>query len=251
MNHLLFLDTECTGIDAEDRLLQVAFRYNDGTTNMTVNELFKPPVRIKYGAMAIHHVTEKMVAGKPRFIGSKTQMALRTLSESAVLVAHNAKYDLGMLAKEDVTFARHICTYKVAKALDTDGRFENHQLQTLRYTYGIEIEAVAHDALGDIDVLEAVFGSLLEDSKAKLGTTDESAAIDWMIDLSANPVLFDRFNFGKHDYKKTGMTIHDICTKLPYQEGKGYLMWLLAQKMQKPEGEEDWIYTLNYYLKNT
>lgn len=251
MAQLVFLDTEATGVDPDDRLIQVAYRHHDGEQATVVNELFKAPVPIKLPAMAVHHITEKMLTGKPVFKHSFVHQRLLEIAAhpETVLVAHNAKYDLGMLAKEGVEFPIHICTYKVARHID-DGRFQNHQLQYLRYWYGLEIEAVAHDALGDIDVLEAVFACLLEDVMKSSGMTEEQA-IDWMIDVSKKPILFTKFNFGKHDFKKTGMTIHDICTKLPYNDGKGYLMWLLAQKMQNPEGEEDWIYTLNYYLKNT
>jgi DNA polymerase III epsilon subunit-like protein len=229
MNDLIFLDTETTGIDKEDRLLQVAYKYK----GETYNELFKPPLPIKLPAMAVHHVTEKMVADKPAFIDSPTHDHLKAIAPTSILVAHNAKYDLGMLEKEGIEFPRHICTYKLAKHLDT-GQYENHQMQYLRYFYGIEIEATAHDALGDILVLEQLFNIF-----------SEQLTLDEMEEITKQPVLFSKFTFGKYDFRKCGMTIADVVQTY---DGRQYLAWLLNEKKKSPEGEEDWIYTLNHYL---
>jgi exodeoxyribonuclease X len=244
MNDIIFLDTECTGIDKEDRLLQVAYKYR----GETFNELFKPPLPIKLPAMAVHHVTEKMVADMPAFIGSSTYEHLKMIASTSILVAHNAKYDLGMLDKEGIQFPRHICTYKLAKHLDT-GQYENHQMQYLRYFYGIEIEATAHDALGDILVLEQLFDifkkELLKDMVFEMDSIADAWVIEKMVEITKQPILFEKFNFGKFDFKKCGMTITEVVQTY---DGRQYLVWLLGEKNKKPEGEEDWIYTLNYYL---
>ena len=62
---ILFLDTETTGNSDKDRLVQLAVkeRFVD---EPLVNALYKPPVAISIESMAIHHITEKMVAEKPR-----------------------------------------------------------------------------------------------------------------------------------------------------------------------------------------
>jgi len=241
MNELLYLDTECTGISEEDRLLQVAYKYKDEI----YNELFKPPLPIKLPAMAVHHVTEKMVADKPAFIGSSIYDHLKAIAPTSILVAHNAKYDLGMLAKEGIEFPRHICTYKLAKYLD-EGQYENHQMQYLRYFYGIEIEATAHDAFGDILVLEQLFKILMTKVIEKDFVPNGSmisSVIDRMVEITKLPSLYTKFTFGKYDFKKCGLPISEVARLDP-----GYLHWLLDQKKANPEGEEDWIYTLNYYL---
>lgn len=240
MNNLLFLDVEATGTEKEDRLLQVAYRYQ----GKDVNELFRPPIPIKIAAMAVHHITDKMVADKPLFDHSAVKEELQLLSsQNVILVAHNAKYDLGMLAKEGITFPKFIDTLKIARYIDTDGRFENHQLQYLRYYYGVEVEAVAHDAFGDIVVLEAVFAKLYTEFAAKQGKKVTEDMLDGMlstmVSISEKPSLLSDIRFGKY----AGQKIADIAKR-----DRGYLEWLLAQKRQKPDGEEDWIYTLNYYL---
>jgi DNA polymerase III epsilon subunit-like protein len=250
MRPLLFLDVEATGTEKEDRLLQVAYRYhpmNQGASE-DCNEMFTPPVPIKIPAMAIHHITPKMLEGRPSFEESHVRNRLRQLSaEGAVFIAHNAKYDLGMLEKEEVRFPVFIDTLKIARHIDTDGRFENHQLQYLRYFYGIEIEAVAHDAFGDILVLERVFEKLMDelaDMENPLRTTPfaQSDLIDRMIEITRLPSLVRVFTFGKYGANRE--LVADVAKNDP-----GYLQWLLEQKSQKPEGEEDWIYTLKHYLQ--
>lgn len=221
----IFLDTETTGNHLEDRLIQLAYKYRD----VVVNELFKPSLPIKIEAMAVHHITEKMVADKYSFEGSTTRSELREtlLEEDSVLVAHNAKFDIGMLEKEYLEIPRFICTLKVAKHLDKDAKIESFSLQYLRYFLGIEVEASAHDALGDILVLEKLFERL----SAKM-------SIEEMIEVSNKPSLIQRFTFGKHK----GLLLSEV--------DDSYLTWLLNEKKKEEVQDEDWIYTLNYYLNN-
>ena len=56
MHNFLFLDTETTGVDTTDRLYQIAYK----TTEMVVDEKFKPPVPISHVASSITHVTNKV-----------------------------------------------------------------------------------------------------------------------------------------------------------------------------------------------
>jgi hypothetical protein len=60
-----------------------------------------------------------------------------------------------------------------------------------------------------------------------------------MMEISSHPSLLKTFNFGKYKDKK----IADVVNT-----DKGYLEWLLAQKLQNETGDEDWIYTLKHYL---
>lgn len=237
MKNLLFLDVEATGTDEEDRLCQVAYRY--GETD--VNEFFKPPLPIKFTAMAVTHITNEMVADKPEFRGSETHATLKKMGEEGVIfVAHNAPYDLKMLAKEGVLFPNFIDTLKVVRHLDEDGELENHQLQYLRYLYGIEIEATAHDAFGDILVLEAVFKHLFDWMQRKYPEANDEQIINEMMEISSQPSFVRTFKFGKYN----GKSVEEVA-----KTDRGYLEWLLNEKKKKPEGEEDWFYTLNHYLK--
>ncbi len=233
----LFFDTETTGNADGDRLVQLGIKER-GANAPLVNALYKPPVPIAYEAMAIHHITERMVEDKPAFRASPEYADIKAAFEhpDVLNVAHNATFDVGILRREGIEPRNVICTYKVVSALDTEGAFTNYKLQYLRYALGIELDASAHDAIGDVLVLEALFEHLLKELMKTHGTED--AAIQEMIDISSKPKLFTTIRFGKHKGKR----IEEIA-----KEDKGYLEWLLREK-KKEGGEEDWVYTLEHFL---
>jgi len=232
---LIFLDTETTGLDVEDRICQVAYIVG----GEEYNEFFKPEIPIKIEAMSVTHITNKMVEDKPRFVGSEMFNHLEELfSNEGILVAHNAKYDSRMLEKEGLSAKKIICTLKVAQSLDKEGIIPVYKLQYLRYYLGFEIEASAHDALGDILVLEKLFERLFDQIK-KEGLSDEEV-VEKMIDITSKPILIKKFNFGK--YK--GKTVEEVAGI-----DTGYLQWLLKEKKNNESDDEDWIYTLEYYLE--
>lgn len=238
MQHtLIFLDTETTGNMPEDRLCQLCYKV-DGEI---VSELYKPPIPITIESMAVHHITEKMVTGKPAFKESSEWKALEDMfaKDGSVLIAHNAKFDVAMLEKEGLAPKRIIDTYRVARHLDPEGKIPSYRLQYLRYLLGIEIEATAHDAKGDVLVLEQLFERLVKKIMETENISRETA-IDQMIDISSKPCLFKFFTFGK--YKNS--SVEEVA-----QKDAAYLRWLLEQKKQNPEEEEDWIYTLEMALK--
>jgi exodeoxyribonuclease X len=108
----------------------------------------------------------------------------------------------------------------------------------LRYYLDIDIEADAHDALGDVLVLEQLYKRLL-DKIIKEENCSEEEAVEKMIEISSRPSLMNSFSFGKHN----GKTVAEVSAIDP-----GYLDWMLAQKEQNPDTEEDWIYTLKHHL---
>ena len=152
----IFLDTETTGTGPDDRLCQIAFKPEVGPV---VSELFNPGLPISIDAMSIHHITNKMVKDKPPFQGSEAHENLSRLisDQSNYIVAHNARFDMEMLNREDIHPPKVICTLKLARYLDAGGVIPKYNLQYLRYYLGLEIDATPHDALGDILVLEGVF----------------------------------------------------------------------------------------------
>jgi len=246
MNNFLFLDTETTGVEKLDRLYQVAYK----TPTETVDEKFKPPLPISHIASSITHVTTKDVSLKSPFEGSTVQAKLKDLAEKDyIFIAHNAQFDLNMVVKEGISFKRHICTMKLARHID-EGDMLKHTLQYLRYYYELEIDLgglAPHDALADIIVLEAVFKKIARSIQAKYNLSKDQT-IERMIEISMNPVLLKKITFGKYSTSK-GKTPEQQLIKNIAKDDIGYLIWLLGEKKKKPEGEEDWIYTLNHYIK--
>lgn len=236
---IIFLDTETTGNGDKDRLCQLAVkeRYID---EPLLNALYKPPVPISIESMAIHHITERMVEKKPAFKAAPEYGSVKDLfeNEETIAVAHNAAFDNAMLSREGIVPHQTICTYKVAYALDPDDAVPNYRLQYLRYLLDLDVEAEAHDAWGDVLVLEALFERLMAKMKERHGT--EEAALLAMLAISARPLLFTTIRFGKYNGKKLEEVV---------KTDRSYLEWLLAEKEKKPVGEEDWIYTLKHYLK--
>lgn len=238
---LIFLDTETTGNrDGKERLVQLAYKVDEGEL---VNELFNPPVPITYDAMAVHHITRQDIEGKPVFVGSETQIKIQELLKDAILVAHNAAFDMGILRNEGVFPKKFICTFKVANRyleVDNEGNSLNSRsLQYLRYALDLDdMEARAHDALGDIIILEKLFKKELELVKQELGTADADEAIQHMMEISEQPILLRKIRFGKH----RGKTFSEIAGT-----DRSYLEWLSNQS----DLDEDLRYTLNYYLAPT
>lgn len=237
MKKIIFFDTETTGNETKDFLCQLAYKSPDET----FMELYKPPIKIPPEASAVHHISNKMVADKPTFSESKDKEKIKELFESdeTIMVAHNAPFDVAILKNEGVNIPRFICTLRVARHLDPEEKISSYRLQFLRYFLDIEIEATAHDALGDVMVLEKLFERLKNKIKETEGLTDEEA-IDKMLEISSHPSIFKKLNFGKHK----GERIEDVVNT-----DRSWLEWLYNEKKKSDQIEEDWLYTLEYYLK--
>ncbi len=234
--NLVFLDTETTGNDVEkDRLCQVAYKKDE---KIEVKN-FKPPISISTKAMSVTHITNKMVAKEKSFKDSKFAEKLQKILNNNIMVAHNAKFDVAILENEDLEIKKTICTLRLARYLDESGEIPEYNLQFLRYYYEIEVDVLPHSANGDVVVLEALFENLFKLAQKKAPKASEEEIINRMIDISAKPVLIRKFTFGKYN----GEFLEEVLKK-----DRGYLEWF--QKTKKQEGtDEDWIYTLKYYLK--
>jgi DNA polymerase III epsilon subunit-like protein len=230
---LIFLDTETTGIEEADRLCQVCYRVGDEVKM----EYFKPPLPVSVKSMSITHITNKMLENKEAFAGSTFETELQKLLTSGIMVAHNCQFDAKMLSKEGIKIPQSICTLRVARHLDSGGVIPEYNLQYLRYYLDLDVPGNAHDAEGDVNVLYVVFQRLL--SKIQEQTGNKESAIQKMIEISSTPSLYKKFNFGKHKDK----TISEVV-----QTDRGYLEWLLKQKLESGDEDVDWIYTLKHYL---
>lgn len=233
----IFIDTETTGNGPDDVLCQIAYKYNDAV----FVALYNPQKKIPPEASAVTHITNKMVEDKPVFKESEEYISVKKLleDEDSIFIAHNAKFDVGMFEKEGITPKNVVCTLRLARHLDKEDKIPRYNLQYLRYYLEIEIHAQAHDALGDVLVLEQLFPRLKDALKKELGTEDESQILNSMLEISSRPSLLSTFTFGKYSGKK----VSEVA-----KIDSGYLEWLLKQKEQNQGDEEDWIYTLRYYL---
>jgi len=235
----LFLDTETTDIGPGSRLVQLA--YKNGLTGEEVSAYFKPPVAISYGSMAVHHITNEMVADKPAFADSIQHAQLVQLLSETICVAHNAPFDVGILKNERVEISTYIDTLRVSKHLIVS---DQHNLQYLRYSLHLNtVEVRAHDAMGDVLVLEALFHYLVGLVREKFSCETDDDVISKMLELTYSPVPMTMFTFGK--YK--GKTFDEVRAM-----DRGYITWLHTSEKQKPVAEqnEDLMYTLDLCMNN-
>jgi exodeoxyribonuclease X len=237
MPKLVFFDTETTGNTEKDFLCQIAYKIGEET----FSGLYKPVVKIPPEASAVHHISNRMVADKPSFKDSGDLEKIKSLFEDTnnIVVAHNATFDLMMVKKEGIEPKNFICTLRVTRHLDKEEKIERYNLQYLRYLLDIEIDATAHDALGDVLVLERLYERLKKKIMAE-EKLEEADALERMMEISSHPSLLHTFRFGKYNGKR----IEEVL-----QIDRGYLEWLLAQKLNGDGIDEDWIYTLKYYLE--
>jgi len=236
MSGLIFLDTETTGNNIYyDRLFEVAYKFR----NKTYAQYFKPEVPISAKASSITHITSDMVEDKIPFSESKMKKDLSKILKENILVAHSAEFDIEILSKEGLEVPNYICTLKVARYLDENLEIPEYGLQYLRYFLNLDVkDAKSHDAKSDILVLEALFKNLYKKMEEKIKGRDK--IIEKMIQVSREPVLFKIFTFGKHKGKK----IEEVILY-----DKGYVEWMLEQKLQDDRVQEDWIFSLKYYLQ--
>jgi len=223
-NQLLFLDCETTSAEKDARLVQIAYAQWDWEIQ---DHLFKPPVPISIGAMAIHHLTNEMVKDKDVFQESLVFLDVQNMSRDSIVVAHNAKFDLNILKNEWITDTpRHICTYKVAYTQLE--KAEKHTLQYLRYFTGLyeflPENVHAHDAHDDVYVLRDLFNYLTHEF-----------TIEEMLEISSKPLLLRQLSFWKHKWIPLA------------QVPKSYLTWLAANFEFDDDGD-DLRYTLRHYL---
>ena len=245
LSDLVFLDTETTGNDTNDRLCQLAYKFHGQDVDKMFSEIYKPPIPISIESMAVHHITERMVADKAEFKNADIYNSVKDLLEgqSTVLIAHNAPFDMAMLKKEDIVPTHFIDTLKLIRHFDPNMKIKRHNLQFLRYFLKIDeditTEIQAHDAKSDVIILELLFDRLYKKAQNLYHLNDEEETIDKLVELSTKPAFIGKFAFGKY----VGQQVEDVVKIDPQ-----YINWLYRQKQQSQQDETDWIYTLEKVL---
>lgn len=231
---LVFLDTETTGLELNDRICAVGIVFEDEVHYELINPLKKIPPQ----ASAIHHITNEMIQESPVFsLSLSYEKLIACNTAETILVSHNAPFDLDMLQKEGITWqGKTIDTLKCSKALmdDLNGyslQFLRYELRLYRYEaeyfgeYGIDI--TPHHPLSDALHAKMIYEYLLD-------LADE----DTLIEMSQSRLLLKRLPFGKYAKKR----IEEIALKDP-----PYLKWMLESLMDL---DEDLRYSIEYYLRD-
>ena len=154
-------DSETTGLENEDRVIELAISLMDIDTGDFVyryEQRFNSggqPIHPK--ALAVHHIHPADIAGCPDF-----STCIPTFNKIATIcpiwLAHNSEFDLRMLAAE---FNRLSLPMPKLTVLDsmTEGRWatpngKSPNLGELCFALGVDYDpALAHSALYDVEIL--------------------------------------------------------------------------------------------------
>jgi DNA polymerase-3 subunit epsilon len=161
------LDVETTGLNPAygDRVCEIALLQLRGDEELAAFCTLVDPGRpISPGAFAVNRITSDMLRGAPRF--SEIAAQVLTLLQDAVLVAHNAPFDLGFLSAE-MEMAR--CTVPDLPVVDTLAlaracySFYSNSLGAIAQTLGLVGHADLHRAMRDVRLTQQLLRYFLAD----------------------------------------------------------------------------------------
>ncbi len=158
-------DLETTGLSPQlDRIVEIgAVKFVDGREVSRFGKLVDPEMPMPPGAMAVNGITDDMLAGKPTV--REVLPEFLDYIRGAVLVAHNASFDLGFIRSAMGRLglgllANDYVDTKVMAQKAFPGR-PNYKLQSLAADLGVR-SLEAHRAVDDARVCQEVFGACLK-----------------------------------------------------------------------------------------
>ncbi len=169
---LVFVDTETTGLNPRygDRIVEIALaRFRRGVMENFYESLVNPQRLMGPGVIRIHGITNQDVRDAPLF----AEIAPRVCEEmsDAVIVAHNAPFDLGFISNE---FRRAHLPIPNTLVLDTLTllrryfAFPSNSLRRVSEALGIRRNE-SHRALADALATQQVFDFIASDLQSRRG----------------------------------------------------------------------------------
>jgi DNA polymerase-3 subunit epsilon len=192
----IILDTETTGLDhtSGDRTVEIGGveLLNRFPTNRSFHVYINPERPMSADAEKVHGLSDIFLADKPRF-AEHAEAFLNFLGD-AVLVIHNASFDIGFLNAElaraghpPLRFDRVVDTLALARRKHPGAP---NSLDALCARYGIDNSSrVKHGALLDAELLAEVYIELTEGRQSGLSFEIEGAADGSFPDAAHRPAL--------------------------------------------------------------
>lgn len=220
------VDCEATGLDPfTDRMIEVAaVRFTAKEVLGQFEALIDPECEIPQRSIEIHHITQDMVAGKPK--AGEILPGLLAFLEGAIIIGHGISYDLQLIQSE-ADRARVPCQLRGREFIDTlrlarlYGQSPVNSLERLREHFNIKSEG-AHRALSDAVVNMEVFRQLAR----RYRDTRH------ILDVLSKPIQMRIMPLGKHKGRQ--------LKEIPIE----YLQWAVTKDF-----DDDLIYSIKQELK--
>ena len=186
------IDCETTGLDQKlDRIIEVAIvQFSIEEVFFQYETLVDPECSIPEISIAIHHITQEMVSGKPVIKAILPEILSRIGKH--IIVGHGVYIDIEMIAAA-ADRAGIPCSIRNNLYLDTlrmarlYGESPTNSLEQLRRHFNIEAEG-AHRAMSDVIVNVDVFKYLAKRFKS----------VDQIFDVLSRPIMMKNMPLGKH-----------------------------------------------------
>lgn len=204
----IIADTETTGLGTKlkpKKACEIALLEIHPITLETIEEfdtLIDPQQDIEPDAMAIHGITQEMVADSPTIEELVSMVWGKKQAGRVTLICHNLSFDRPLLEPIFDEIERGVCTLLEARTHIHDS--PNHKLQTLRSHFGFP-ENEAHRALADCYTTRRILKTIMD----RAGKT-----LDQLADLKARTIHIQPWGCHK------GQPILEIPTD--------YLDWMLS-----------------------
>jgi DNA polymerase-3 subunit alpha (Gram-positive type) len=161
----VFFDTETTGLSPKwHRILEIgAIKVRNGEVIETKSWLLNPQRSIPEGSLRVHGITWDMVKDKPTFAEIYPEFV--AFIQDAVLVAHNARFDVSMVRAEIRRAGLQIPPNQVIDTLKLFRRWfpdaKSHRLGALADDLGVAgdpLHRAASDSMYDVLILNKGLG---------------------------------------------------------------------------------------------
>lgn len=215
------IDCEMTGLDKEvDRIIEVAVaKFTFEGIYDQFETLIDPEMNIPDTSIAIHHITQDMVEGKPKIYEVLPQ--LLDFIGRATIVGHGVGFDIELIhgaAKKHnihstINHNRIIDTLRLARLY---GESPVNSLERLRQHFNIGEEG-AHRAMNDVVVNISVFKHL----------SKRYSSLEDLLKVLSKPILMKTMPLGKHKGR--------LLKEIPLE----YLQWA-----SRKDFDEDLIFSL-------
>lgn len=221
------LDCETTGLDPKnDRIIEIAVRkFTRNQVLESFETLIDPECLISAESMAIHHIQQADVEGKPKI--QEVLSKVLAIIGNHVIVGHGIKFDIQLIS-EAAKRNQIPCNIEKNKTIDTlrlarlYGESSVNSLEMLRQHFNIPNE-VAHRAMSDVIVNIQVFFHL----------SKQFHSLHQLFERLKSPIKMKTMPLGKHK----GRLFKDIPMD--------YLNWAARQ-----EFDEDLLFTLRSEIAN-